>query len=61
MHRSDEHKDLKVSLPVSQHIRLRALKILTGETLSQITEDAVGLYLEDRDLDDAFPEMFGSS
>lgn len=59
MHRSDERKDLKVSLPVRQHIRLRALKILTGETLSQITEDAVDRYLQDRDLDDAFPELFG--
>lgn len=58
MERADERRDLKVSLPVQQHIHLRALKILTGETLSKITEDALDRYLDDRSLDDRFPHLF---
>lgn len=56
MYETDDRKPLKVSLPIRQHIRLRTLKLLTEQTISEITEDAVESYFEAlgdaEDLDD---------
>lgn len=47
----DEHlretKELKVQLPVRQHIRLHSLKILTDRTISETVAEALQFHLGD--------------
>lgn len=45
--RLDEDKELKVKLPLSQHLKLHSLKVLTGETISDMVADALVHHLAD--------------
>lgn len=44
----DEDKTMKVSLPKRLHLKLHSLKILTGTTVSEMVEEAVVAYFEER-------------
>lgn len=48
--RLDEDKELKVKLPLSQHLKLHSLKVLTGNTISEMVAHALVDHLGD-DLD----------
>lgn len=39
--RLQQDKELKVKLPLEQHLRLHALKVLTGKTISETVADAL--------------------
>lgn len=44
----DEEKTMKVSLSKRLHLKLHSMKILTGTTVSEMVEEAVIAYFEDR-------------
>lgn len=45
--RLDEDKELKVKLPLSQHLKLHSLKVLTGHTISEMVAEALVRHLGD--------------
>lgn len=60
----DDSKTLKVSIPTAHHLRLHALKILEGRTISATVEEALDQYfegsgLEDIDLDTGSSNLLG--
>lgn len=46
----DEVKTVKLKLPKHQHLRLHCLKIITGETMSDIATEALNRYFDDEDI-----------
>lgn len=46
----DECKTVKLNLPKHQHLRLHCLKIMTGETMSDIATEALNRYFEEEDI-----------
>lgn len=42
-------KQLKVKVPLRQHLRLHSLKVLTGQNISETVEEALTEYLGDAD------------
>lgn len=44
----DDAKEIRVTIPVRQHLKLRALKLFTDQTMSQVIEEALDGYLDDR-------------
>ncbi len=42
----DEDKELKVKIPVRQHLRLHSLKVLTGTNISDTVAAALEAYFE---------------
>lgn len=46
----DETKTVKLSLPKHQHLRLHCLKIISGETMSDMATDALDRYFEEEDI-----------
>lgn len=49
--RLDEDKELKVKLPLSQHVQLHSLKVLTGRNISETVAEALRCHIGDA-LDD---------
>lgn len=43
----DEPSTVKLQIPKRQHLRLHCLKIITGETMSDITAEALERYFEE--------------
>lgn len=48
-----ERKTMKVSLPVEQHLKLHAIKILEGQNLSESVRRALEAYFEEVGIEDA--------
>lgn len=46
----DETSTVKLQLPRRQHLRLHCLKIITGETMSDIATEALDRYFEEQDV-----------
>lgn len=46
----DETSTVKLQLPRRQHLRLHCLKIITGETMSDIASEALDRYFEEQDV-----------
>lgn len=46
----DESSTVKLQIPRSQHLRLHCLKIITGETMSDIATEAFEQYFEDEEI-----------
>lgn len=44
-----ERKTVKLKIPKRQHLRLHCLKILTGETMSDIATEALDNYFEEEE------------
>ncbi|PSG97840.1 hypothetical protein BRD56_03405 [Thermoplasmatales archaeon SW_10_69_26] len=55
----DEDKTMKVSLPKRLHLKLHSLKILTGTTVSEMVEEAVVAYFEERADEEGGEEPLG--
>lgn len=55
----DEDKTMKVSLPKRLHLKLHSLKILTGTTVSEMVEEAVVAYFEERAEEETDGEPLG--
>lgn len=48
----DETSTVKLQLPKRQHLQLHCLKILSGETMSGIAEEALDRYFQDEGLNE---------
>lgn len=48
----EESSTVKLQLPKRQHLRLHCLKIITGETMSNIATEALARYSEEEGLDE---------
>jgi len=51
-----EPKTMKVSLPARLHLKLHSVKILTGETISDMVEEAVESYFDEDLHPEAVPD-----
>ncbi len=47
----DEDSTVKLQIPKHQHLRLHCMKILTGETMSDIATEALDRYFEEEDVE----------
>lgn len=47
----DESSTVKLQLPQHQHLRLHCLKIITGETMSDIASEALDRYFEEENIE----------
>lgn len=55
----DRDKEVKVKVPVSYHIKLHSMKVLTGKQISEAVTEALGQYfqrLQEADDPDAVAE-----
>lgn len=48
----NENSTVKLQLPKHQHLRLHCLKIITGETMSDIATEALARYFEEEGIDE---------
>lgn len=54
---TDRVKEVKVKIPITYHVKLHSMKVLTGKQISDAVTEALEFYFQHRRVPSAGPEL----